>query len=236
MPMPKERKGPERAEGLLQEGILAKEKKNFGSAASYFTEAIIFSQENGYPHGVLHGLLNMGTIWSLKAQATGMKAFTRLAKITFLQAQDYAREEHMQEEEVMHTTYLLAQAEYDLGDFSKAVDLYRQVYGFHATHPFSKARTGDVQRHLGIALIKAGSRQEGIAALDASLAAIRTYDEKDAFDKRNYVWEAGALLALSVAYSATDPGKAQEYAKEALTVAMTHDLTIRKEEAEKQLQ
>ena len=227
--------GPGRVEELLRDGILLKEKKDFGQAAALFTTAIIRSEEIGYPHGILHGLFNIGEIWKLKAREKGSRTFARLSHLNALEALDYAKEKSMPSEEITHAKFLLGQAEFELGNFSEAVALYQEAYDFYQEHPRSTAHTGDIQRHLGTAMIRAGKVDNGIAIIQSGLAAIRTFDERDAFDKRNYVWETGALLALADAYSQTDTQKAQQFAQEALNIAQEKDLIIRKEEATRKL-
>ncbi len=230
-----EKIGKVQVEENLKNGILAKERKDFGRAAEFFTNAIIHSEEIGYPHGVLHGLLNIGTIWKLKARETGKRSFARLGRLSFLEARDYARDEHMDPEEIIHATFLLGQAEFELGNFSEAISLYKEAHDFYQEHPRSIAHTGDVQRHLGTAMVKAGQVDDGITTIQEGLAAIRTFDEVDAFDKRNYVWETGALLALAEVYLETDLAKSQELAQEALAIAKREELVIRKQEATKLL-
>lgn len=155
--------------------------------------------------------------------------------MSFLEAREYAREQHMPLEEITHATFLLGQAEFELGNFSEAVSLFQEAYDFYREHSRSTAHTGDIQRHLGIAMVKAGNVEEGISTINDGLSAIRTFDEKDTFDKRNYVWEAGALLALSEAYALIEREKARQCAEEALAIAEREDLVIRKEEALKML-
>lgn len=230
-----EKVGQVRVEGMLRNGILAKERKDYGQASALFTNAIIHSEEIGYPHGVLHGLLNIGAIWKLQARDTGKRSFARLARLSFLEARDYARDEHMDREEVIHATFLLGQAEFELGNFAEARSLYKESYDFYREHSRSNAHLGDVQRHLGTAMVKEGQVDEGIATIQQGLAAIRTFDERDAFDKRNYVWETGALLALSDACFETDRARSQELAEEALAIAEREELVIRKQEATKLL-
>ncbi|HSX09398.1 MAG TPA: hypothetical protein VLF93_04540 [Candidatus Saccharimonadales bacterium] len=229
------RVGISAAETLLRDGITAKERKDFRTAAGLFTDAIIKSQELNYPHGVLHGLINIGTIWKLKAREKGSDDFARMARLSFAEAVDYARTRQMPKEEVIHATFLLGQAEVEVGNVSEAISLYQETYDYYREHPRSHAHTGDVQRHLGTALVKAGDVEEGIAMIEEGLSAIRTFDEIEAFDKRNYVWETGALLALSDAYSENDQEKARQLAQEALTIATERELVIRKEEAQKMI-
>lgn len=222
-------------EELLRDGIIAKEGKNFPTAAALFTKAIIDSEAISYQHGVLHGLMNLGEIWRLKTRETGKSSFARLARLSSLEALDYAREEQMDREEVIHATFLLGQAEFELGNIMEATSLYKEAYDYYREHPRSTAHLGNVQRHLGTALVKVGNREEGIAMMEEGLEDIRTFDETEAFDKRNYVWEAGALLALSDAYAVSNPKKARQFAEEALEIAKGKDLTIRKDEARKML-
>jgi len=233
--MHESRIGIQSTEALLRDGILAKERKDFGTAAGFFTDTIIKSQEINYPHGVLHGLMNIGTIWKLKARETGSGDFARLARLSFLEAVDYAKTRNMPIEEVIHATFLLGQAEGEVGNFPDAISLYQESYDYYKEHPRSSAHTGDVQRHLGTALVRAGNVDEGISMMEKALSSIRTFDEANAFDKRNYVWETGALLALSDAYGETDQERATRLVQEALTIATERDLTIRKEEAEKMM-
>lgn len=218
-------------EALLRNGILAKGKKEFGQAAALFTEAIIQSHLIEYHHGVLHGMMNLGTIWKLSARETGSKDFARFARSSFLDAVEYAKAHTMPDEEVIHAKFLLGQAEVELGNFSEAVSLQQEAYTFYKEHPRSRAHTGDVQRHLGTALVKAGNVEEGIKMMEEGLSSIRIFDERDAFDKRNYVWETGALVGLGYAYASTNHEKAIQFAQEALEIAQTNHLTIRRDEA-----
>lgn len=222
-------------EHTLQNGILSKERKNFPHAAGLFTDAIIQSQEANYSHGMLHGLFNIGTIWRLKARETGSADFSRLARLSFLEAVDFAKAHDMPRDEVVQAKFLLGQSELDVRNFPDAIALLQETYEYYREHPRSKAHTGDVERHLGTAYVQSGHTEKGIALLKEGLTAIRIYDEKDAFDKRNYVWETGALLALSDAYAASNKTKAKQFAQDALTIATNNDLVIRKEEAEKTL-
>lgn len=220
-------------ENLLQEGVIAKENQDFRTAAGIFTDVIIYSHDLNYPHGVLHGLLNMGSIWKLKTRDVSSPDFARFARLNFLEAAEYAKTHDLPEEEVIHAKFLLGQAEIELGNFAEATSLYQEAYDYYTRHPRSKAHTGDIRRHLGTALTKTGKLEEGITMIEKGLEAIRTYDEADTYDKRNYVWETGALLALSEAYITTDIKKARKFAEEALQIATEKDLTIRKEQSRK---
>jgi tetratricopeptide (TPR) repeat protein len=197
---------------------------------------VIEAEKIGNSHGVLHGLLNTGTIWKLKARERSVRVFGRLSRLHFLEAVAYAREAGLAEEEVMHSKFLLGQAELALGNSQEAVEVFKEVYAFYQKQPRGKARTGDMERHLGTALVYAGHRREGLSAMERGLAAIRTFDEADSFDKRNYVWEVGALLALSEAYGTEDREKALLFAKEALMIAEKRSLSIRREEAKRLLE
>jgi tetratricopeptide (TPR) repeat protein len=223
-------------EGLLKEGIIQKESKHFPEAAAIFTDAIIRSIDNGYDHGVVHGLMNMGTIWKLKARESENKSYSELAQLAFRQAQTYATEHSMDPEEVIHTSYLLGQAELELGNYDVAVKLYKECFDFYTQHPRNQAHLGDVQRHLGTAMVMAGGREDGIKIMEEGLQKIRSFDEPEDFDKRNFVWETGALLGLAYAYKDLDQDKARQYANEALEIATREALVIRKEEALKLLE
>jgi tetratricopeptide (TPR) repeat protein len=217
-------------EGLLKEGIIQKESKHFPEAAAIFTDVIIRSIDNGYDHGVVHGLMNMGTIWKLKARQTDNKSYAELARLAFLQAQSYATQHSMDPEEVIHTSYLLGQAELELDHFDEAINLYHQCFEFYSEHPRNQAHLGDVQRHLGTAKVMSGQRDEGIQLMEEGLQKIRSFDELEDFDKRIYVWETGALLGLAYAYQDMAEDKVRQYANEALEISTREELVIRKEE------
>jgi tetratricopeptide (TPR) repeat protein len=229
--MTEQQKATSDVEQLLKEGILAKEKRDFQEATLLFTKATTQAEAIGYDHGVLHGLLNLGTIWKLKARETGSKSFATLAQVSFQEAVTYAQEKKMPEEEIMQATFLLGQAAFALDDYSTAYSLYETVFQYYYAKPKSTAHLGDIERHLGESLVKLGKAKEGIDAMQRGLTNIRSFDENDAFDKRNYVWETGALLALANTYAPTDKEKARQLAQEALQIAEREQLTIRIEEA-----
>lgn len=221
-------------ENTLQKGIIAKESKQFSEASSLFTQAIIESIENEYPHGALHGLLNIGTIWKLKAREGKTQEFGKLAYDSFLAAREYALENNLGTEEVIHATFLIGQAAFEIGNYDEAEKLYQESYDFYSKNVRSIAHLGDIKRHLGSAKIKLGKR-DGVLLLQEALNNIREFDEKDSYDKKNYVWETGALLSLADAVRDEDKLKAVKYAQEALTIATDKELVIRKEEAERML-
>ena len=223
------------ADTLLDKGIVAKEAKQFGEAAKYFTEAIILAESEEYFHGVLHGLLNLGTIWKLTAREMQSVDLAKLARSSFLQAVSYAQDHNLPEEELVQAHFLLGQAEMGCKNYQAAVPLYAGVTEFYRQHPRSTAHLGDVERHWGTALYKTGQQTEGIRKMEEGLRKIRTFDEGETGDKRNFVWETGALLALAEAYVESDPIKAKQAATEARQIAERENVTIRAEEAIKML-
>lgn len=220
-------------EQTLIKGVELKESAKFAESDAEFTTAIIKSEKIGYHHGFLHGLFNKGTIWKILSRQEQSRNFAQLARWCFLQAVEYAQNNNLAEEEKIHAKFLLGQAEVELGHYQKAVDLYQESFDFYSQHPRSQAHTGDVQRHLGTALAKSGKIKEGVENISQALEKIRQLDDKDEFANR--VWETGALLSLAEIYQDTDKEKAKSLTKEAWEIAKKHNLTIRKQEAERLL-
>lgn len=230
-----ERPNEQTIEELLRDGILHKEDLQFAQATADFTQAMLDAQKIGYHHGALHALLNLGSIWKLQFRQTQATAFARMAQSFFAGARAYAQEHKMPQEELVHATFLLGQAEFELKNYTQAVVYYQEAADFYTQNPRSQAHLGDVKRHLGLALVFSGKREEGIFEINAGLLKIRTFDEKDAFDKRNFVWETGALLALAFVYKDDDKKQARTFAQEALEIAQRENLIIRVQEAQQVL-
>jgi hypothetical protein len=137
----------------------------------------------------------------------------------------------MAQEEVYLTYFILGQAQELTGDISGAIESYVKTFDYFLRHSKRQAFVRDIERHLGGALVLHGRRKEGLAHLHAALTKIRTHDEEKTPDKRNSVWETGALLAIGKAYIGFDQAQAMQYGEEALALAMMHGLAIRTEEA-----
>lgn len=226
-----ERMKPREIEALLTEGIRLKEAQQFDSALKTFA-GVIEESEGMYPHGVLHGLVNISSLYKLKARLGDVEASGTQCVSYARQAVRYAEEHGIARKDVYLTYFALGQAQELTGDISGATESYEKTFDFFLRHAKHQALVGDIERHLGSALVLLGRRDEGIAHLHAALAKIRMYDEGETPDKRNSVWETGALLALGRAYMKSDPALALEYGKQALALATAQQLSIRKQEAE----
>lgn len=214
----------------LEKGIVLKENKDFLSALQLFQD-IYGKSKKTLPLVAFHALLNIGTVYKLKDRFADNKEDKKQAEKYFLIALTYGEKQKLPQDELHHALFLLAQAKDAFGKFSESEKIYKTVYDYFAAHSRGEAFLGDIQRHWGMAIVRSGQVEEGTIHILEGLKKIRSYDEKQSFDKRNFVWETGALLSLAYVYRQSDKKLAEKYAKEALGIAEKCALSIRREES-----
>lgn len=218
----------------LMEQKLAKanqlrESEQYGESAKLYTECLLELQQKDDPQGMIHCLGGQSLIYKIKARENSDPLFRRLtssfAREAYLVGQTNKSRLDGRTLSIAYSTYASALLVEE--KFAESLAIFEESF---AVSTADKPEKGRLKAHIGGLKYRLGEREVGLNLLNEALADIRTGDLSD---KTIRTWETGAMHELAKIYASSgDRAKAEEIATEALAIASSHDLPIRKREAE----
>jgi tetratricopeptide (TPR) repeat protein len=217
---------------LIKAGDL-REQEQFGESAKLYTECLIESLEKQDYSAQIHALCGQSLVYKIHARGTNLQTYKNLTLAFAKEALDIfeKNQDHIDPRTQSIALSSYADALYADGKASDALPYFEKSL---AVSPAPDPEKGRLKAHIGGVKYLLGDKQNGINLINEGLAMIRTGD-MTAYNIR--VWETGALNSLAKIYAIEgDKEKAESVIQESLSIATTHNLSIRKRDAEDILQ